>query len=254
MTASEKPEWPGFSAALENPELLEQYRQRLEAWQQTPDGQAEMRAEAERERQAEQQEREEARRRERKRLEAAGIPRRVRDLLEGGNLTASQALTRAKQWREQQRADSSRWCLVLSADKGAGKTVAAGWWMAESDPSCPSFWDRKRGEDVVLSAWWTAPQLCRVNAYGPEFDALCSHPGPIVLDDLGSEYSDKAGFMQVMIDSLVDARYSEYRPLLITTNLTAKSFRERYGERVTDRLREGGAFFEFREKSMRGAA
>ena len=108
MTAIEKPEWPGVMAALENPEMMEQYRQRLEAWQQTPEGQAEMRAEEDREREAERQERAEELRRERKRLESAGIPRRVRDLLERNTLNDSQALTRAKQWREQQRANSSQ--------------------------------------------------------------------------------------------------------------------------------------------------
>lgn len=238
------PRFPGIDGDIQA------WRERLEEWQRSPEGQKALQEERERERQEEQRKRENEEQRRRQRLVDCGVPRRVRDLLDAGPRD-TQVMHRVKQWRAQREKDQSRWCLVLSATKGAGKTVAAGWWMANSDPHCASWWDGKAGEWKRIPSWWTAPQLCRINTYGSEFDALCSLDAPLVVDDLGAEYSDKAGFMQVMIDALIDTRYSEYLPTLITTNLNAKSFRDRYGERVADRMREGGAFFEFQEKSMR---
>lgn len=229
---------------------MERYRADYEAWLQTPEGQAE--AEAERKRAEEKARRlaEKEAHDARERLAGAGVPRRVRDILEAGAKDTA-ALLRVSKWQADRQPHD--WCLVLSATKGAGKTVAAGWWMRENQAFRVRCWDKKRG-DFFIPSWWTATGLCRVNAYGPEFEALCEHSGPIVIDDLGSEYNDKAGFLQTMVDSLMDARYSEYRPILITTNLNAQAFKERYSERVADRIREGGSFFEFRAESMRRAS
>jgi DNA replication protein DnaC len=77
----------------------------------------------------------------------------------------------------------------------------------------------------------------------------------MVIDDLGVEYLDKNGNFLQRLDELIDERYSNYRQTIITTNLNVKAFKERYGERVADRIREGfefgGAFMELAESSMR---
>ena len=55
------------------------------------------------------------------------------------------------------------------------------------------------------------------------------------------------------LDELVDRFYrSEEQQLVITTNLTPKDIRVRYGRRVTDRLRERGKLIAATGPSMRG--
>lgn len=198
----------------------------------------------------ERQEREQARRdelqRERReaeqRLVSTGTPRRIRELL-GGALDNTRPLRRIRAWV----AEPSSWCLALSSNTGTGKSVAAGWWLRECGHGAA-----KGRNGNPLRRWWTAAQLSCTDWFGGSFQDIAEMDGPLVIDDLGVEYSDAKGFFQQRLDALMDARYSELRPLLVTTNLNAKEFRERYGKRVADRFREGGAFYEFTAESMRG--
>ena len=77
----------------------------------------------------------------------------------------------------------------------------------------------------------------------------------MVIDDLGIEYLDKNGNFLQRLDELLDERYSNFRKTIITTNLNADAFKDRYGERVADRMREGftwgGGFIELADDSMR---
>lgn len=233
-------------------ERLREWRKQYSAWAETPEGKAELeRIEHEREAEEQAERSKQENERARKFFEESGVPRRVRDVLDAGPADTT-ALQRVKRWVGDRGKDSSVWCLVLSSTKGAGKSVAAGWWMRANRARSITYWHK--GERKDAPAWLTAAAMCRINAYSEEWEAICKHPGPIVIDDLGSEYNDKAGFLQTMVDSLMDARYSEYRPILITTNLNAQAFKERYSERVADRIREGGSFFEFRAESMRRAS
>jgi DNA replication protein DnaC len=73
-----------------------------------------------------------------------------------------------------------------------------------------------------------------------------------VLDDLGSEYADAKGNFLVNLDELIDTFYGDKRPLLITTNCTDSEFKQRYGARIVDRIRECGSFYGIRTASLRG--
>ena len=94
----------------------------------------------------------------------------------------------------------------------------------------------------------------------------------LVLDDVGAEYADANGNYRVDLDELIDRFYADARVLVITTNLVyatpaqrdraaaesagidrqAPTFADRYGERVTDRIRECGRWVSSRAASMRG--
>lgn len=176
----------------------------------------------------------------------AGIPRRIRDTL-SSELEDTKAMLFVKDWLSKRREDLSVWCLVLSADKGSGKSVAAGYWLSALNGSRIG---NRNGNNYP--AWWCASRFARLSGFDGIFDDICEHSGPVVLDDLGIEFIDKKGWFLQSIDAFVDARYSEYLPTLITTNLTATAFKHRYSERVVDRLREGGLFFEFATDSLRG--
>ena len=77
----------------------------------------------------------------------------------------------------------------------------------------------------------------------------------LVIDDLGVEFMDKAGHFKSRLDELIDARWGNFRKTIITTNLNAKDFQERYESRVTDRIRHGfkhgGGYTHINEKSLR---
>lgn len=64
----------------------------------------------------------------------------------------------------------------------------------------------------------------------------------LVLDDLGSEYVDDAGWFAKILTGIVDERYGKELKTIITTNLEAKRFKDSYGERVAERIREIGKF------------
>lgn len=221
---------------------------KAEALKETPHGQAKL-EEIEREADAAELREMEQRDREARiqRLVEAGVPKRIRRQLLSGAVDDTTAVSRMREW-----AASGSWCLVLSATKGAGKSFAAGLWLWDSGyGSGPrSLKDPSR----TLPRWWPASELMCLDGYGDEYRQVCQMHGPLVVDDLGCEYGDAKGYFNQRLDRLIDARYREELPTLITTNLSAREFKDRYQERVADRIREGGVFFGFRTTSMRRSA
>lgn len=135
--------------------------------------------------------------------------------------------------------------VVLSGTRGSGKTTAAAWWLAQRQPKHdyvytqnPFFIDANH-----LARWprYDDSKMERIEK------ALC-----LVIDDLGVEYDDKQGNFRSLFDALVNARYASMLPTVITTNLNAEQFKERYGERVADRIREVGRFVSIADESLRG--
>ena len=182
-------------------------------------------------------------------LHLAGVPKRVRDILLEG-LKPTPAVQRVKEFMIIQDQDPSKFCCVLSADKGLGKTVAAGYWLSQALHEVMS---ARTYTYPNQARWQTSSTLLAMSIYGDEFASVKFDGGPLVIDDLGTEYSDAKGAFTSKLDALIDARSSEYRPTFITTNTPGSRFVERYGERVADRMREGAKFYELQGKSLRGA-
>ena len=154
---------------------------------------------------------------------------------EGPNETT--AMKAIKQFLKE---DKEAWCLVLSGPKGCGKSTAAAYYLWDNTSfqvNCPP----------RIQRWWTAAKVARVSSYNTELENLMKTP-VLVIDDLGVEYLDKNGHFNHRLDELIDARYSNFRKTIITTNLNKADFKDRYGLRITDRIREGfkhgGAYFE----------
>jgi DNA replication protein DnaC len=78
--------------------------------------------------------------------------------------------------------------------------------------------------------------------------------GRLVVDDMGVEFIDERGAYQSLLDEVINDRYANRRPTLLTTNLDAESFKARYGERIADRIRECGKFVSVGAASMRKKA
>lgn len=62
----------------------------------------------------------------------------------------------------------------------------------------------------------------------------------IALEDIGREPAEVLDYGNVLnpIIDLLEFRYNEQLPTFITTNLTAKEIREKYGNRIADRFNE----------------
>jgi hypothetical protein len=124
---------------------------------------------------------------------------------------------------------SDRTLLVLSGGTGTRKSGSASWALT-----------RKAGRFI------TADEIGRI-AGSREGDnqriwQLTRGTPLLVIDDLGGEYVDDKGWFVKVFNSLVDYRYGSKLKTIITSNLDAKTFKNDYGERVTDRIREAGAW------------
>jgi hypothetical protein len=110
--------------------------------------------------------------------------------------------------------------LALSGIPGVGKSVAAAVALLAAG----------RGR------WVRASDLARVpkdGEDGPVRDSGTS--GIVVIDDVGTEHSP-SGYAAARICDLVELREAAMQRTIITTNLDAKGFKERYGERIASRI------------------
>jgi DNA replication protein DnaC len=74
----------------------------------------------------------------------------------------------------------------------------------------------------------------------------------LVLDDLGAEKTTE--WVQSVIYEIIDHRYNEYLPLIITTNLKAGELAEKLGSRTADRIRSFCKLVMLNLKSQRPTA
>lgn len=76
----------------------------------------------------------------------------------------------------------------------------------------------------------------------------------LVIDDLGTEFSDTKGNFLAVLDETISDRVANERPTVITTNLDPDGFRKRYDNRIADRIRGDGRWVAFEGESLRGQA
>lgn len=135
---------------------------------------------------------------------------------------------------------------ILSGNVGCGKTHAAHVWLLDAENIDRLSWEPARVR-MVTAAWFA-----RQSRYGNDkFDLLSSVPR-LVIDDLGVEYADEKQSYLVDFDELLDLRWRDGKPTLITTNLDDTEFRERYHGRIFDRVCDEGRWFNVTHLSMRG--
>lgn len=170
-------------------------------------------------------------------LRCIGVPARVRRQLPPTRQT--EALDTVQRWCSTE----GLWGLVLAGPVGVGKTVAAGWWLSEVSQGLDA-------SPVLTNRWWPATEIAALDYYGEDFQKLLRVP-TLVLDDQGPEFADRAGMLSSKMDRLIDARYREELRTLVTTNLNAKQFAQRYDERIASRFREDAWFCELRGDDLR---
>ena len=153
--------------------------------------------------------------------------------------------------------------VVLAGNPGSGKTAAAARWAFTRERDAPRF---MRAAEFFRSSRYTRGD--EGDRTATRDDVLRSRA--LVLDDAGAEYADANGSYRVDLDELIDRFYADARVLVITTNIVyatpaqrdaakgrggvseAPTFLDRYGERVTDRIRECGRWVSSAAASQRG--
>jgi DNA replication protein DnaC len=146
---------------------------------------------------------------------------------------------------------------VLSGGPGTGKTTAAvSWlfvwaWDEKSWRVTTEGFSAKAAFCYAPGVFVTAARLARFSRYDErQMDELL-RAGRLVIDDLGAEFLDVKGSFLSLLDEVVNERYANRRPTILTTNLGVLAFKERYGERIADRIRESGSFVSLGNDSMR---
>lgn len=191
---------------------------------------------------------------------ARGVPLRAARHV-AGVCRDTPAMTATRSWWQ-----SDKCLLVLAGPKGVGKSVAAAWVVAQQpksgpptsrhvDAGMPDFSNSRNGRP--RPGWRVGPRfvdaagLARVNRYdAAQVDELvCA--ATLAIDDLGVEFVDAKGAFASLLDEVINARYGNELRTVITTNLPAKDFKARFGERIADRIREAGIWHEHGGESMR---
>lgn len=130
---------------------------------------------------------------------------------------------------------------LLCGITGSGKTTAATWAVAEylATPA-----GQPRDEGMPLPGFFmAAADVARSGIYGAQAKSLleaASTADILVVDDGGSEVVAERGPWIAMFDAIINARYGDFLPTIITSNMTPEAFFAQYGERVKSRFHEAG--------------
>lgn len=196
---------------------------------------------------AEEREREEANRRAEtiSAARSAGVPLRHLEAIVAGGLSETPARAALRE---------PFGIVVLSGGPGAGKTMAAAEWLYRGVEEVV----RRHGSPTVRgwakNQFVTSAHLARWKRYDDDAMADLLLNPRLVLDDLGVEYVDEKGSYLALLDEVVNKRYSERRPLVLTTNLGAEAWVERYGDRFASRIRQCGRFVQVGDVDLRRGA
>lgn len=174
-----------------------------------------------------------ARRQARRRMRAAGVLEGHIEALADRDPINCPALRAVRALHEMPKGG----LLVLSGGIGTRKTGSACWLLGQCEGGL----------------YVKANQLLSIALSDNAQFLKLSHAPAIVLDDLGTEVHDNVnkGYFAQTITSLVDDwSYSKGRAVM-TCNLDPAAFKQRYGERVADRIRERGRFVRIAGESVR---
>lgn len=173
-------------------------------------------------------------------FQRSGIPLRFAERTFDGYEAAGEGQERALRIA---RAYADEWelmlargtCLIFSGQPGTGKThLAAAIANAVIAKGCSALFT------TVSDALRSIKRAYDKDAGLSEADALNAlvEPRLLILDEVGMAYD--TDHSKTLIFDLMNKRYENLRPTIILTNLDAAALRDHLGDRVTDRLREGG--------------
>lgn len=93
---------------------------------------------------------------------------------------------------------------------------------------------------TVMGAVRTVKDTYRRDSEKTESDAIMDliRPDLLILDEIGVQFGTDAE--KLILFEIINGRYEHMKPTILLSNLNMEGIREYLGERVVDRLREGG--------------
>ena len=178
-------------------------------------------------------------------LEAIGVPARIRAALASDAFLDTEPVRVARAWRETRAG-----ILVLSGTVGCGKSVAAGWLLANNERH--EVLRLTSGEEIpqvsrLTGAWVAASSLVEASDFEGAFWKPLRRVELLVVDEAGAERLDAKGRAVGNFTELLRRRYDDGRRTAVTTNLPPAQWLRLYAEgdggRLRDRLAEAEADF-----------
>jgi hypothetical protein len=175
------------------------------------------------------------------RLAAMGIPQETIRLLEHPDaMVETGSILAVREWA---KADAKP-LAMLAGFMGAGKSVAAGWWLSQVRGSRGDGRLYVAAEDVALIPLGTV--------HAEERIARMMAAQALVLDDVGVRDSGPDGCLHPTLQRVLSRRYEHRLRTLCTTNMLREKWETYLGDaRLVDRWREIGDFVVTRDGSMR---
>lgn len=93
---------------------------------------------------------------------------------------------------------------------------------------------------TVLGAVRTVKETYRKNSEKTESDAIMDliRPDLLILDEVGVQFGSDAE--KLILFEIINGRYEHMKPTILLSNLNMEGIKDYLGERIIDRLREGG--------------
>lgn len=123
--------------------------------------------------------------------------------------------------------------LYLAGPVGTGKTHAA--WMAVA-AWCHAALTRPSNGRVIVTRMVDLLDSLRPGGDSCDVMGVCQNAALLVIDDLGAERPTE--WTRERLYSIVDHRYANCMPLIVTGNLPPKILEQQTGDRVASRLAE----------------
>lgn len=181
-------------------------------------------------------------------LAKVGVPLRTAEVLVQPDSTS--ALDETVDWWR-----SEETFLLLAGGVGAGKTVAAAWPVRAvvsevlDGSASTDRWALQRRATFVRAGEMARTCLSDYSAEDRDAFRDWCRARLLVIDDLGAERGGDAWLAR--LEELLDVRYGDRRRTVLTTNLDPGTFRQRYGERIADRIRHDGRVVSAGASSLR---
>lgn len=174
------------------------------------------------------------------------LSREVSGMMPDHRCESGHAIDAVLQWLDLPVGAEHRESIVLSGERGRGKSYSAAQALVRVRPGqgCPRW-----AKVLHVAAWLHARGQYESARRGL---ARIEEASLLVLDDMGWEYLDKAGYVRSALIGIIDDRIQAERRNILTTSLDEKQFCERYGDAIHDRLRGYGLWVDVeRGPSMR---
>lgn len=150
--------------------------------------------------------------------------------------------------------DGKKMSVALMGGVGNGKTTLAMSTLKTLNMAYRNYCiTHYGGSRETFGLWADAPEIAMRSMNSLTMLTKCKDAHLLVIDDLGEEAKEVSCYGNIItpVADILSSRYRDGKPTIITTNLDAQGIREKYGDRIADRMREQFEIIPFINPSFR---